>query len=145
MSPDEEPNGIIEFYSNNQEMICYHGERMWDSMKIFGIIFPSITGVLTLFIEYLIQQEIILFGKQISALFLIPITFTAIFWFNSYREYLRFLEFSLMSWRAEKMLKFHETIPELGNKTLVIKRFLKKPHSKPKFGTSFWISFCPFI
>lgn len=144
--PDDE--NVVKFYLNNQECIRYHGERMWDSMKVFGIVFPSISGVVTVITNFILSQDpspSLPFGKEISFLFLIPITFTAIFWFNSYREYLRFLEYSLMSWNAEKKLNFHEPLPVLKNDSLVIDRFLKKPSLKPKFGLSFWTTLCLFF
>ena len=119
---------------------------MWDSMKIFGVIFPAITGLLTIIIDYLTNDGNAPFGKEISALFLIPIFFTGIFWFNCYREYFRFMEYSSMSWRAEKTLKFHAPLPELENKPLVIERFLKKPRwSILPFGKSFWTTICLFF
>jgi hypothetical protein len=136
----------LEFYSINQEMIRYHGERMWDSMKIFGIVFPATNGILTLAFNYWSEVGGFQFGKDILAsLFVIPLTFTIIFWFNVYREYLRFLEYAQMSWRAEELLGFHESRPELNNKSLIISRFKNEPPLKPKFGKSFWTTLCFFF
>lgn len=35
---EENNKAVLQFYLNNQEMIRYNGERMWDSMKIFGLV-----------------------------------------------------------------------------------------------------------
>jgi len=141
LAEDEEQKNeeVLQFYLNNQEMIRYHGERMWDSMKIFGLIVPAFVGIITLLSEYITQN---LFGKYIALLFLIPISFTAIFWWNSHREYLRFIEYAQMSWRAERVLNFHDSQAKLNDRAkdddaLVIKRFREEPHFPSICGKSF--------
>jgi hypothetical protein len=139
---------ILQFYLNNQEMIRYHGERMWDSMKIFGLIVPASIGIITILSDYLTQNNI--FGKEIAFLFIIPISFTLIFWFNSHREYLRFLEYAQMSWRAERVLGFHDPQPKLNDMAkdddaLVIKRFREEPRSMSICGKTFWTTLVLFF
>jgi hypothetical protein len=145
---DQKQNEILQFYLNNQEMIRYHGERMWDSMKIFGLIVPASIGIITLLSDYLTQNNI--FGKEISFLFIIPMSFTLIFWFNAHREYLRFLEYAQMSWRAERVLGFHDPQPKLNDKAkddnaLVIKRFREEPRSMSICDKSFWTTLVLFL
>jgi hypothetical protein len=139
---------ILEFYLNTQEMIRYHGERMWDSMKIFGLILPASIGIITILSDYITAKSI--FGREISLLFLIPMSFTLIFWYNSHREYLRFLEYVQMSYRAERILGFHASHPVLkdrlnGDHALVIKRFKKEPNSMSICGKNFWTTLVLFF
>lgn len=150
MAENEEPrrDETLQFYLNNQEMIRYHGERMWDSMKIFGLIVPASIGIITILSDYLTQNNI--FGKEIALLFIIPISFTLIFWFNARREYLRFLEYAQMSWRAEHVLGFHDSQSKLDDNAkdddaLVIKRFKEQPRSMSICGKSFWTTLVLFF
>lgn len=146
---DQEQEAILKFYMNTQESVRFHGERMWASMKFVGIILPGFTGILTFVIDYMLKTNAFVIGNEILLLFTIPFLFTVIFWLNVYRENIRFLEYTLMSWRAEKLLGFHKTRKELledgEKKPLVIKRFTLKPPNKPKLGANFWTINCSFF
>ena len=152
----EESNqqALIQFYLSNQRSAQYHGERMWDTMKFFGLIVPAFTSLITFVLEYLAstREAVTLPTRWLWLLFFVPIAFTVISWLNSLREYDRFLEYALMSWRAERLLGFHEPKEKLNGKALVLDRFKEKPKGKPEFDIckplrkwDFWTIMCLFF